>query len=84
MVVGTGAGTTQDMLAGGVQEEHKPSGGMFGGVDILRQITMILALAICLALAVFVMLWAQEPEYRPLGKMDTQEMVQVLDRKSVV
>ncbi|WP_160796706.1 flagellar basal-body MS-ring/collar protein FliF [Shewanella insulae] len=79
MVVGTGADTTQDMLAGGVQEEHKPSGGMFGGVDMLRQITMILALAICLALAVFVMLWAQEPEYRPLGKMDTQEMVQVLD-----
>ena len=79
MVVGTGAGTAQDMLAGGVQEEHKPSGGMFGGVDMLRQITMILALAICLALAVFVMLWAQEPEYRPLGKMDTQEMVQVLD-----
>ncbi len=64
----------------GVQQENK-SGvlGSLGGVDMLRQITMILALAICLALAVFVMIWAQEPEYRPLGKMDTQEMVQVLD-----
>lgn len=53
--------------------------GNLGGVDMMRQVTMILALAICLALAVFVMLWAQEPEYRPLGKMETQEMVQVLD-----
>lgn len=78
MVVGTNS-TADDMLAGGVQEEHKPSGGAFGGVDMLRQVTMILALAICLALAVFVMLWAQEPEYRPLGKMNTEEMVQVLD-----
>ncbi|WP_394201128.1 flagellar basal-body MS-ring/collar protein FliF [Shewanella waksmanii] len=80
MVVGNNAGTADTTLAGGVQEEHKPGGiGSFGSVDMLRQITMILALAICLALAVFVMLWAQEPEYRPLGKMDTQEMVQVLD-----
>ncbi|MBV7314792.1 flagellar M-ring protein FliF [Shewanella sp. NIFS-20-20] len=50
-----------------------------GSSDLLRQITMILALAICLAVAVFVMIWAQEPEYRPLGKMDTQQMVEVLD-----
>lgn len=73
-------GSNSDLADQGVQEEHK-SGvmGSFGGVDMMRQITMILALAICLALAVFVMLWAQEPEYRPLGKMETQEMVQVLD-----
>jgi flagellar M-ring protein FliF len=72
---GVGAGGME-----GVQHEHK-SGvlGGFGGTDMLRQITMILALTICLALAVFIMLWAQEPEYRPLGKMETQEMVQVLD-----
>ncbi|WP_211164374.1 flagellar basal-body MS-ring/collar protein FliF [Shewanella salipaludis] len=74
-MVGSGL-TTDD----GVQQEHK-SGvmGSLGGVDMMRQVTMILALAICLALAVFVMLWAQEPEYRPLGKMETQEMMQVLD-----
>lgn len=73
-------GSNSDLVDQGVQEEHK-SGvmGSLGGVDMMRQITMILALAICLALAVFVMLWAQEPEYRPLGKMETQEMVQVLD-----
>lgn len=73
-------GSNSDLADQGVQQEHK-SGmmGSFGGVDMMRQITMILVLAICLALAVFVMLWAQEPEYRPLGKMETQEMVQVLD-----
>ena len=76
MIVGSNASTMDQ----GVQQEHK-SGvlGNLGGVDMMRQITMILALAICLALAVFVMIWAQEPEYRPLGKMETQEMVQVLD-----
>lgn len=76
MIVGSNASTMDQ----GVQQEHK-SGvlGSLGGVDMMRQITMILALAICLALAVFVMIWAQEPEYRPLGKMETQEMVQVLD-----
>ena len=76
MIVGSNAGAMDQ----GVQQEHK-SGvlGSLGGGHMMRQITMILALAICLALAVFVMIWAQEPEYRPLGKMETQEMVQVLD-----
>ncbi|PKG56554.1 flagellar basal body M-ring protein FliF [Shewanella sp. Choline-02u-19] len=80
MVVGTGSNVATSGQSGGVQEEHK-SGvmGSIGNIDMLRQVTMILALAICLALAVFVMIWAQEPEYRPLGQMNTQEMVQVLD-----
>ena len=54
-------GSNSDLADQGVQQEHK-SGmmGNLGGVDMMRQVTMILALAICLALAVFVMLWAQE------------------------
>ena len=80
MVVGTGSNVAVGGQSGGVQEEHKPGVmGSIGNIDMLRQVTMILALAICLALAVFVMIWAQEPEYRPLGQMSTQEMVQVLD-----
>ncbi|WP_283104569.1 flagellar basal-body MS-ring/collar protein FliF [Shewanella olleyana] len=51
----------------------------FGSADFMRQITMILALAVCLVLAVFMMIWAQEPEFRPLGQMETNEMIQVLD-----
>ena len=78
MVVGTNLGSND--TAGGVQEENKSGGlGSFGGSDMLRQVTMILALAICLAVAVFVMLLAQEPEFRPLGKMATEDMIQVLD-----
>ncbi|WP_064791816.1 flagellar basal-body MS-ring/collar protein FliF [Shewanella woodyi] len=80
MVVGTNSTLASDDIAGGVQEENKSGGlGSFGGVDMLRQVTMVLALAICLAVAVFVMLWAQEPEFRPLGKMATEDMIQVLD-----
>ena len=72
-------GNTGATLDGAAQENKSGGLSSFGGADMLRQVTMILALAICLAVAVFVMLWAQEPEYRPLGKMDTQEMVQILD-----
>ncbi|RCU44571.1 flagellar basal body M-ring protein FliF [Corallincola holothuriorum] len=50
-----------------------------GNVDVLRQITIILALAICLALAVFVLIWAQEPEMRPLPQMESDELLQTLD-----
>lgn len=80
MVVGSNTSLASDGTLDGVGQENK-SGvmGSLGGVDMMRQITMILALAICLALAVFIMIWAQEPEYRPLGQMETQEMMQVLD-----
>lgn len=50
-----------------------------GGSDTLKQVTMILALAICFALAVAILFWAQESEFRPLGKMNTEEMIRVLD-----
>ena len=65
---------------GGVQQEHKS--GVLGNLNsnnTLRQIAMILALAICLVIAVVVILVASEADYRPLGKMDTQDMIQVLD-----
>jgi flagellar M-ring protein FliF len=80
MVVGANSTLANNDIAGGVQEENKSGGlGSFGNADMLRQVTMVLALAICLAVAVFVMLLAQEPEFRPLGKMATEDMIQVLD-----
>jgi len=51
----------------------------FGGSDTLRQVMMIIALAACLVIAVMIMYMAKEPEYRPLGKMQTDEFVQTLD-----
>lgn len=50
-----------------------------GSVDTLRQVIMMLALAVCLAIAVVVMIWIQEPEMRPLNKLDTPELLQALD-----
>jgi flagellar M-ring protein FliF len=47
--------------------------------DILRQIMLVLALAIVLAIAVFVLLWGKEPEMRPLGIYDNAELIETLD-----
>ncbi|AWB67370.1 flagellar basal body M-ring protein FliF [Saccharobesus litoralis] len=61
--------------------EEQKSGfmGALKDVDILRQVTLILALTICLAIALFIILWANEPELRPLGKYETQELIETLD-----
>ena len=50
-----------------------------GNFDMLRQVVVVLALAICVAIAVFIMLWAQESTYRPLGKLETEQLVSTLD-----
>ncbi len=49
------------------------------GVDVLRQVTLVIALAICLAIAIFIIIWARQPDMRPLGKMPTEELIQTLD-----
>lgn len=50
-----------------------------GSTDMVRQITLIIALIICVAIAVFILIWAQEPDYRPLARMETQELIETLD-----
>ena len=65
-----------------LEEAPASKASMFGfmsNVDILRQVTLILGLAICLAIAVFILLWGKEPEMRPLGEYSTQELVKTLD-----
>lgn len=52
---------------------------LLGNTDILRQVIIVLALAICLALAVFLLLWGKEPEMRPLGVYSNQELIETLD-----
>lgn len=52
---------------------------MLSNFDMLRQVVVVLALAICVAIAVFIMLWAQEATYRPLGKLETEQLVSTLD-----
>lgn len=50
-----------------------------GNFDTLRQIIVVLALSICVAIAIFIMLWAQESTFRPLGKLETEQLIETLD-----
>ena len=61
--------------------EEKQSGfaAALGNADTLRQITLVVALSICLAIAVFVIMLANEPEYRFLAKQPTEELIQTMD-----
>ena len=69
-----------DMYPADTDAEQK-SGFMdsIGSTDMVRQITLIIALVICVAIAVFILIWAQEPDYRPLASMETQELIETLD-----
>lgn len=50
-----------------------------GSTDMLRQIILVVALVICVAIAIFIVIWAQEPDYRPLAKLPTDELIKTLD-----
>jgi flagellar M-ring protein FliF len=73
-----------DMIANDYDDDNadeKQSGfsATLGNVDVLRQLTIIMALAICLAIAVFVIMWANQPEFRILTKLPTQQLIQTMD-----
>ena len=78
------AGRNSDMLANeadnvGIEEQKSGFAASLGNVDILRQITIVVALAICLAIAVFVIMLANEPEYRFLSKLPTKQLITTMD-----
>lgn len=50
-----------------------------GTTEMVRQITLVVTLVICIAIAIFVFLWSKEPTYRPLAQMPTQELIETLD-----
>ncbi|WP_026375601.1 flagellar basal-body MS-ring/collar protein FliF [Aestuariibacter salexigens] len=62
-------------------EPEQKSGFMdsLGSVDMMRQVSLVIALVICVAIAIFIVIWAQEPNYRPLAEMQTQELIETLD-----
>jgi len=73
-----------DMVANdgddGVSGEQKSGlASAMGNVDFLRQITIVMALAICLAIAIFVIMWANQPEYRFLTKLPTEQLIKTMD-----
>jgi len=61
--------------------EEKKSGfsAALGNADMLRQITLVVALSICLAIAVFVIILANEAEYRVLSKLPTEQLIKTMD-----
>jgi len=68
-----------DNSGAGMAEQKSGFSAALGNVDILRQLTLIMALAICLAIAVFVIMWANQPEYRFLAKLPTEQLIKTMD-----
>nr|WP_284246575.1 flagellar basal-body MS-ring/collar protein FliF [Thalassotalea insulae] len=62
-----------------IEDQKSGFSSALGNVDVLRQLTLIMALAICLAIAVFVILWANQPEYRYLTKLPTEQLIKTMD-----
>ena len=62
-----------------MEEQKSGFAASLGNVDFLRQITIVVALAICLAIAIFVIILANEPEYRFLSKLPTQQLIKTMD-----
>lgn len=62
------------------QEQKSGFLGNAGGMDVARQVALIVALTICIAIAFLIFFWAREPEMRPLGTYETQELIQYLDQ----
>jgi flagellar M-ring protein FliF len=60
-------------------EQKSGFASAMGNVDLLRQLTLVMALAICLAIAVFVIMWANQAEYRFLAKQPTEQLIKTMD-----
>ncbi|MDN3610669.1 flagellar basal-body MS-ring/collar protein FliF [Vibrio ostreicida] len=50
-----------------------------GDLDLMRQVVLVVSISICVALIVMLFFWVKEPEMRPLGVYDTEELIPVLD-----
>ena len=72
LVAGDGADDT-------VGEQKSGLAGAMGNVDFLRQMTIVIALAICFAIAIFVIMLANQPEYRFLTKLPTEQLIKTMD-----
>ena len=73
-MVATDSGTdlvVSDDQGSDIEEQKSGFAAAMGNVDILRQLTLIMALAICLAIAVFVILWANQPDFRFLTRQQS-------------
>ncbi len=69
----------QPVESGTAVEQKSGFIGSMGGMDIVRQVALIIALTICIAIAILIIMWAREPDMRPLGTFETKELITHLD-----
>lgn len=62
-----------------VAKQPSPLVNVLTSTETIRQVTMIVTLVICVAIAIFIFIWSKEPNYRPLVQMPPQEMIETLD-----
>lgn len=67
-----------DTSSDGGSLTDKPS-GFFSNADVVRQLIIVLALAISLVVIVYIFFMSKAPEMRPLGQYDSVELLKVLD-----
>jgi flagellar M-ring protein FliF len=79
--VAEATGTNLAVSDGADSDNEQKSGFMdtIGSTDMVRQMTLVVVLVISVAIAIFVVLFIQEPDFRPLAKMDTEELIETLD-----
>ncbi len=75
----TGMVVTDDGSDSIAEEQKSGFSSALGNVDVLRQLTLIMALAICLVIAIFVIMWANQAEYRVLTKLPTEQLIKTMD-----
>lgn len=61
------------------EKKASSTDSILGNLDLLRQVILVLSVAICVALIVLVTMWIKEPEMRPLGTYETEELIPILD-----
>ena len=61
--------------------EEQKSGFMsaLSNAEVMRQGALVIALTICLAIAIFIIIWSREPDMRPIGKFEMEELIETLD-----
>ncbi|RDV25068.1 flagellar basal body M-ring protein FliF [Alteromonas aestuariivivens] len=82
MAEATGTNLTVSENNGPADNESENKSGFMdtlGSADMVRQVALVMVLVICVAIAVFIFIWTQEPDYRPLAKMETEELIETLD-----
>lgn len=78
--------TTDDSIDGLEQNIHPVVAG-FNKLSIVRQVAMLGGFALAVALTIAIIIWSQEPNYKPLiNRMqdyNAQEIVEVLQREGI-